>query len=158
MVAPVIRVGLIGHGTVGSAFADALHARTDSITQRADVRLVLAQIATRTPGVRSPLPCAARGHGDAATLADDPSIDIVVEASGAGDAAQWIRRALARGASVVNAQGERYAEAELRTSLAGLLTLHGQGAGGRGTAAALRGDTISAARAIARGRLSRIAS
>ncbi len=44
-----------------------------------------------------------RVHDDAAALAADPSIDLVVEASGSPDAAPWLRTALARGAGAVSA-------------------------------------------------------
>jgi len=57
--------------------------------------------------------------GDAAGLAADPTIDIVVEASGAPNASRWIRTALDRGASVITANKQALArDPELLAALA----------------------------------------
>jgi homoserine dehydrogenase len=103
MTPPVLRIGLIGNGTVGAAFADALAASSDTIARRIPARLRLTQVAVRTPERHANTLGCARVHDDAAALAADPTIDIVVEASGAPNASTWIRRALDRGAAVVSA-------------------------------------------------------
>lgn len=103
MAPPVLRVGLIGNGTVGAAFAAALSTNHERLTQRLGQRLRLTQVVVRDPDRhRAALPTA-RVHDDAAGLAEDPSIDVVVEASGAPAAAQWLRRAIERGAAAVSA-------------------------------------------------------
>lgn len=103
MAPPVIRLGLIGHGTVGSAFASTLRNRTELIERSLGVRLHLARVAVTRPVLHR-----SRLHGvvvtdDALQLAEDPSLDIVIEASGAAAAAHWLHRAFDRGATVVTA-------------------------------------------------------
>lgn len=103
MAPPVLRVGLIGNGTVGAAFVTALQANHERLSQRLGLRVRLAQVAVRTPDRhRDALP-GVRVHDDAAALATDCGIDVVVEASGDPEAAAWLRRAIARGAAVVSA-------------------------------------------------------
>jgi len=103
MALPVLRVGLIGNGTVGSAFTSALAANQDRLAQRLGARLRLSQVAVRHPERHRASLDGVRVHDDAASLACDPTVDIVVEASGAHDAAQWLHRALLRGAATVSA-------------------------------------------------------
>lgn len=103
MAPPVIRVGLIGHGTVGAAFATTLRARTEPIERALGVRLHLARVAVRRPAAHR-----GRLHGivvvdDALHLAADPSLDVVVDASGAPQAAHWLQAALDRGGTAVTA-------------------------------------------------------
>lgn len=103
MSLPVLRIGLIGHGTVGAAFARALEANSERLARRLSGRLRLVQLAVRHPDRHCTLPSGVRVHHDPAALAADPSIDIVVEASGDANAGAWLRRALGRGAAVVSA-------------------------------------------------------
>jgi homoserine dehydrogenase len=101
----VVRVGLIGCGTVGAAFAEALQARQTAIAARYGLWIELCDVAVAHPDRRR-LALEGRGvsvHGDGAKLADDRRLDIVVEASTAGDAAAWLKAALGRGAAVVTA-------------------------------------------------------
>lgn len=103
MAAPVLRVGLIGNGTVGAAFASALDANHERLSQRLGARVRLAQVAVRNPDRhREALP-GIRVHDDAGSLANDSSLDVVVEASGDVAASQWLRRVIARGAAAVSA-------------------------------------------------------
>ncbi|MBK6486519.1 MAG: homoserine dehydrogenase [Gemmatimonadetes bacterium] len=103
MAPPVLRVGLIGNGTVGAAFASALSANHERVTQRIGRPLRLTQVVVRDPDRhRRALP-SIRVHDDPEGLANDPSIDVIVEASGAPDAARWLRRAMERGAAAVSA-------------------------------------------------------
>jgi homoserine dehydrogenase len=101
MAPPVVRLGLIGHGTVGSAFAEEVLARQEELSRRAHATLCLTQIAVRRPERLRHHPVFI--HDDARALAADPSVDIVVETSGEPRAAEWLRVALERGASVVTA-------------------------------------------------------
>ncbi len=98
-----LRLGLIGLGTVGSAFGEVLAERRTAIERRYGLRLVLDQVAVARPGRPRPAQGAARVHHDPAGLADDSALDIVVEATGALEAAAWLRSAHARGAAIVTA-------------------------------------------------------
>ena len=104
-----LRLGLIGCGTVGSAFASSFVERRSSLEQMAGSRLRLARIAVLRPHLRDPRLAPAPLTDDAAAIAADRAIDIVVEASGAPNAAQWIRTALDRGATVVTANKQALA-------------------------------------------------
>lgn len=102
MAPPIVRLGLIGCGTVGSAFAEQLLLREPILARRLGARLHLARVAVRDTAKRRPVP----RHvvtDNAAEIAADPDIDVLVEASGAPDAADWLRTALGRGACVVTA-------------------------------------------------------
>ena len=102
MAPPIVRLGLIGCGTVGSAFAEQLLAREPVLARRIGARLQLARVAVRD--TKRPRPVPARLiTGDAAAIASDPDIDVVIEASGAPQAADWLKTALSRGASAVTA-------------------------------------------------------
>ena len=102
MAPPIVRLGLIGCGTVGSAFAEQLLLREPVLARRLGAMLHLARVAVRDTGRPPPVP---RGTitDDAADIASDPEIDVVLEASGAPRAADWLRAALGRGACVVTA-------------------------------------------------------
>ena len=104
-----LRLGLIGCGTVGSAFASSFHERRASLEQLISARLRLARIAVLRPHLRDPHLTAGPFTDDAAAIAADPTIDVVIEASGAPDAARWIRTALERGAAVVTANKQALA-------------------------------------------------
>jgi homoserine dehydrogenase len=110
MAPPVeLRLGLIGCGTVGSAFAATFTERRASLEQLVSAPLRLAAIAVARPHLRDQRQAPAPLTGDAAALAADPSIDILVEASGAADAGDWIRVALERGTTVVTANKQALA-------------------------------------------------
>ena len=119
-MAPVeLRLGLIGCGTVGSAFATSFVERRASLEAITGATLRLARIAVARPHLRDPRSVSAPLTGDAAAIAADPSIDIVVEASGAPNAGDWIHAALARGAAVVTANKQALArDARLLATLA----------------------------------------
>ncbi|MBA2564617.1 MAG: homoserine dehydrogenase, partial [Gemmatimonadetes bacterium] len=104
-----IDVGLVGCGTVGSAFAAALEDRGAAVEERYGVRLVLRQVAVTRPNRPRPHLRGARVHDDAPGLAGDSSLPIVVEASGAAAASSWLRVAHARGACVVTANKQAVA-------------------------------------------------
>jgi homoserine dehydrogenase len=109
-VSPVeLRIGLIGCGTVGTAFASSFGERRTSLERLTSSRLRLARIAVLRPHLRHPRQALGALTDDAAAIAADPSIDIVIEASGAPNAAHWIRTALNRGAAVVTANKQALA-------------------------------------------------
>jgi homoserine dehydrogenase len=103
MSPPVIRIGLIGHGTVGSAYVSALRASNDRLERRTGARLTISQVAVRDPARHQLGLRGAQLHDDAAALARDPAIDVVVEASGDPHAGAWLTTALDRGVPVVTA-------------------------------------------------------
>lgn len=117
MAPPVLRIGLIGHGIVGRAFAQALRDDASRIQQRCGFRLDLARIAVRSPERFDASRVAGTAHvpvtGHAGALAGDASLPIIVEASGATDAAQWLRSALDRGAAAVTANKRALADDHL---------------------------------------------
>jgi len=102
MAPPIVRLGLIGCGTVGSAFAEQLIAREPLLSRRLGARLHLARVAVRDLRRQRPVPrrllC-----DDAASIAADPDIDVVIEATGSPLAGDWLKTALARGAAAVTA-------------------------------------------------------
>jgi homoserine dehydrogenase len=109
MAPPILRLGLIGCGTVGAAFARQLLATEHLLARHLRARLHLAQVAVRDAHrLDRPVP---RGIivTDAAALAADPDLDVIVEATGAPDAGDWMRTALARGAAVVTANKQAVA-------------------------------------------------
>jgi homoserine dehydrogenase len=108
MAPPIVRLGLIGCGTVGSAFAEQLLTREPLLSRRIGARLHLARVAVRDTQLRRPVPRTTLTD-DAAAIASDPDIDVVIEASGAPHAAEWLRTALARGATVVTANKQAVA-------------------------------------------------
>jgi homoserine dehydrogenase len=103
MARPILRLGLIGHGTVGNAFLKAVRQSDDLVQSRLDVRLEVAQVAVRAPDRHQRILPGVRVHDDPSALVDDPTLDLIVEASGAPQAAQWIARGLQRGVPVVTA-------------------------------------------------------
>ena len=109
-MAPVeVRLGLIGCGTVGSAFAASFAERRAALESITSTRLRLTRVAVLRPHLRDQRLAPAPLTDDAASIAADPRIDIVVEASGAPNAADWIRTALDRGAAVVTANKQALA-------------------------------------------------
>jgi homoserine dehydrogenase len=103
MSTPEVRLGVIGFGTVGRSYIHALQRRRESLEHLAGVRLTIAELAVRDPRPQPLLGGPTRVHTDAAALAQNPAIDIVVEVSGADAAPAWITAALDRGAAVVSA-------------------------------------------------------
>lgn len=109
MSQPVLRLGLIGYGTVGHAFARALAASHDRIALRLPARLQLTRVAVRQPDrIRNLVPDA-RVCDDAASVAADPSLDLIVEASGDPTASAWLRAGLQRGAATISANKQTIA-------------------------------------------------
>lgn len=112
MSPPEVRIGVIGFGTVGRSFIDVLARRQLALEQSARVRLTITEIAVREPRRHECTVAGARVHNDAALLAANPDIDLVVEVSGASTAADWIVAALRRGAAVVTANKRALATSE----------------------------------------------
>ncbi|MBL8982057.1 MAG: homoserine dehydrogenase [Gemmatimonadetes bacterium] len=109
MAAPVLRLGLIGHGTVGQSFAHHLADATIRIERRTGVRVQLSRIAVRRPDRVRLVHPRVRVCDDPLDLALDPALDLVVEASGAREASDWLLAALNRGATIVTANKQAVA-------------------------------------------------
>jgi len=109
----VIRVGMLGCGTVGSAVARTLHAHGDDVTRRAGVRIEIARVAVRDVARRRDVPLVAELFtADATSIVDDPDIDVIVELLGGLDPArQLVERALGAGKPVVTGNKELIAAA-----------------------------------------------
>ena len=101
----VVRIAVLGCGTVGSALVAILQDRCDALAVQSGARLEIAGIAvqdlTQTRAAHVPVD---RLTSDAVGLVTDPSVDVVVELIGglvpAGD---LVRRALESGKAVVTA-------------------------------------------------------
>lgn len=109
MAQPVLRLGLIGYGTVGHAFARALRESEDRIARRLPARVQLARIAVRGPDrVREHEPDVLVSD-DPMSVAGDPSLDLIVEATGDPAASEWLWAALERGAATISANKQAIA-------------------------------------------------
>jgi homoserine dehydrogenase len=99
-----IRLGVLGHGTVGSAFADLVTKQADTIAARSGVRLEIARVAVRNVSAHSSSPIASLLTTDTDFVVNDPTIDVIVEVMGGiDDARRLILQALANGKPVITA-------------------------------------------------------
>jgi homoserine dehydrogenase len=103
--APVVRVGILGCGNVGSALAELLVTRQDDIAARTGMQLELVAIAVADPSrARSATIPAGLIGTDAAALVARPDVDVVVELiGGLHPAHELIETALRAGKPVVTA-------------------------------------------------------
>lgn len=85
----VVRVGVVGCGVVGSAFATALRRRRRAIAQRYGIFLELVEGAVARPAIPRPSLDGVPVHGDGAMLAERTDLDVIVEASSAPRAGEW---------------------------------------------------------------------
>jgi homoserine dehydrogenase len=104
----IVRVGVLGVGTVGAAVIRLLHDHAEDITQRAGVRIEVGRVAVRDLGRDRDVPLDAdRFTDDPRVVVDDPGIDVVVELIGGAEPARsLILQALANGKPVVTANKE----------------------------------------------------
>ena len=105
---PIVRVGILGAGTVGAAVVRLLDASGADIALRAGVDLRVTRVAVRDldrdRGL--PLPTGAI-TADGVAIVDDPDVDVVVELLGGIEPARTlILRALGNGKPVVTANKE----------------------------------------------------
>lgn len=101
-----VRVGLLGFGTVGRAFAHLLAREAPDLERRRGVNVSLVAVATRGSDGKhdTGLGAGVRWTSDLASVATDPECDVVVELLGGIEPANGlIRAALAAGKSVVTA-------------------------------------------------------
>ncbi|HEY8486805.1 MAG TPA: homoserine dehydrogenase [Limnochordales bacterium] len=101
----LLRIGLLGLGTVGSAVARALRARQEEIRRRTGRQLVVTHAAVRDLQRSRNLPLeGVRLHDDPLAVVEQPDVDLVVELMGGErPALDAIERALRMGRPVVTA-------------------------------------------------------
>ncbi len=104
----LVRVGVLGCGTVGSSFVELLNGRAQAIEDRTGVRLEVARVAVRDMarprGIELPPGLLT---DDASAVASDPDIDVVVEVMGGIEPAHdLVLTAIKAGKPVVTANKE----------------------------------------------------
>jgi homoserine dehydrogenase len=104
----ILKVGLLGCGTVGSAVVRLLGEHRDDIARRAGCRLEVTKVAVRDPSKPRDVPI---GHDafvdDPMAVIDDPGVDIVCELIGGNEpAAALVLAAFERDKPVVTANKE----------------------------------------------------
>ncbi|HEY6379583.1 MAG TPA: homoserine dehydrogenase [Candidatus Dormibacteraeota bacterium] len=104
----VIRVGLLGLGTVGAQVAEHLDVRGAAIAERTGVGVELARVLVRDPAKPRPYrPGGDRLTTDADDVLGDASIAVIVELMGGMEPARtYIERAIDAGKAVVTANKE----------------------------------------------------
>ncbi|MGI8778381.1 MAG: homoserine dehydrogenase [Acidimicrobiales bacterium] len=109
----VVRVGMLGCGTVGAALVQLIAEHGDTIAARSGTRLEVARVAVHD--VSKPRPVALADDvltADADALVGDPDVDVVVELMGGMEPARrLIRAALEGGKPVITANKEVVASA-----------------------------------------------
>jgi homoserine dehydrogenase len=104
MAAHVVRIGVIGHGTVGAAFVKLVKQQSDAIAVRSGVRLEIARVAVRNVAKHAGSLASDVLTSDASFVVSDPTVDLVVELMGGIDEPRaLIMKALATGKPVVTA-------------------------------------------------------
>ena len=106
MAKPPLRIAIAGLGTVGAGVVRLLRRNAELLAQRGGRELVIAAVSARDRGRDRGIELAGpRWFADAAALAADPAIDIVVELIGGADgiARSVVETALAHGKPVVTA-------------------------------------------------------
>jgi homoserine dehydrogenase len=101
-----LKIAIAGLGTVGSGVLQLLDRQADLLTQRAGRRIIVAAVSARDRRRdRGTDLSAVRWYEDAAAMAADPEIDVVVELIGGADgiASQVLDTALEHGKHVVTA-------------------------------------------------------
>ena len=103
-----VRVGLLGCGNVGAALVQLLDEEGDAIANRTGVRLVVQRVAVRNVSRERPVELdeGVLTH-DAASVVEDPDIDVVVEVIGGIEPARELTlRAIKAGKPVISANKE----------------------------------------------------
>lgn len=107
-VSDVVRVGLLGCGTVGSAVIRLLDEHADEIALRAGCRVEVVRVAVRDLSKAREVPLSPdRFTDDAEAMVADPEVDVVCELMGGVEPArELLLAALASGKPVVSANKE----------------------------------------------------
>ena len=85
--AHVVRLGVLGHGVVGSAFVALVNQQSDDILARSGVRLEVAQVCIRDTKKKHSLPKGAVLVSDPYAVVQSSEVDLVVELMGGIDPA-----------------------------------------------------------------------
>src|ERR1700745_1966592 len=86
VVKPPLKIAVAGLGTVGAGALQLLDRQADLLAQRAGRRIVVAAVSARDRRRDRGVDLSAvRWYEDAAAMAADPEIDVVVELIGGGD-------------------------------------------------------------------------
>ena len=102
--AHVVRLGVLGHGVVGSAFVTLVNQQSDDILARSGVRLEVAQVCIRDTKKKHSLPKGAVLVSDPYAVVQSSDIDLVVELMGGIDpASELIFAALKANKPVITA-------------------------------------------------------
>ena len=102
--AHVVRLGVLGHGVVGSAFVALVNQQSDDILARSGVRLEVAQVCIRDTKKKHSLPKGAVLVSDPYAVVQSSEVDLVVELMGGIDpASELIFAALKANKPVVTA-------------------------------------------------------
>ena len=102
--AHVVRLGVLGHGVVGSAFVALVSQQSDNILARSGVRLEVAQVCIRDTKKKHTLPNGAVLVSDPHALVQSSEVDLVVELMGGIDpASELIFAALKANKPVITA-------------------------------------------------------
>lgn len=102
--AHVVRLGVLGHGVVGSAFVALVSQQSDNILARSGVRLEVAQVCIRDTKKKHTLPKGAVLVSDPHALVQSSEVDVVVELMGGIDpASELIFAALKANKPVITA-------------------------------------------------------
>lgn len=100
----VVRVGIVGYGTVGRATAEILVKHADEIQQRIGVSVVVSRIARKSPRASETGINGVSVVSEWRQIVEAGDVDIVVEAmGGTGTARDVVRSALENGKAVVTA-------------------------------------------------------
>jgi homoserine dehydrogenase len=104
----IIRIGMLGCGTVGASTIRLLYEHADDIAMRAGCRVEVARVAVRDLDRERGVPVPRDAFTtDAEAIVDDPEIDVVCEVLGGIEPAKALMlRALTNGRSVVTANKE----------------------------------------------------
>lgn len=109
----IVRLGVLGCGTVGSSFCELITQQADEIARRTGMRIELAAVSVRDTAKPRPGIDASLLTTDSAAIVSDPSIDVIIETMGGVDhTKELVLAAFASGKPVVTANKE-------------LLALHG---------------------------------
>ena len=102
--AHVVRLGVLGHGVVGSAFVALVNQQSDDILARSGVRLEVAQVCIRDTKKKHSLPKGAVLVSDPYAVVQSSEVDLVVELMGGIDpASELIFAALKANKPVITA-------------------------------------------------------
>ena len=102
--AHVVRLGVLGHGVVGSAFVTLVNQQSDDILARSGVRLEVAQVCIRDSKKKHSLPKGAVLVSDPYAVVQSSEVDLVVELMGGIDpASELIFAALKANKPVITA-------------------------------------------------------